>query len=178
MSGVRRSLARLVDSPPLPFWLYWRSFNWWPAIRGSGMRLTHVSPDWTEIDVKLPLNWRTRNYVGSIFGGSLYSALDPWFMVMILRQIGDGYVVWDKSARVYFKRPGTQTLYAKFRVSADEVAELKRTADEQNQFDRTFSIDLKDADGKVYATVDKVLFFARKDWYDERQKRRADRSAT
>jgi hypothetical protein len=96
--------------------------------------------------------------------------------VMILRQIGDGYVVWDKSARVYFKRPGTTTLYAKFRVSPDEVAELRRMADEQKQFDKTYSIDLKDADGKVYATVDKVLFFARKDWYDERQKRRESRA--
>ncbi|MGB0871607.1 MAG: DUF4442 domain-containing protein, partial [Solirubrobacterales bacterium] len=91
----------------MPFPVYWRMFNFWPALRGTGMRVTRVTRDWTELDIRLKLNWRTRNYVGTIFGGSIYAAADPFFMVMILRQIGDDYVVWDKSARITFKRPGT-----------------------------------------------------------------------
>lgn len=176
MTAVRRKLARLFDTPPLPFGLYWRFFNVWPAIRGTGGRLTHVKSDWTEIDVKLPLSWRTRNYVGTIFGGSIYASVDPWLMVMILRQLGDDYVVWDKSARIWFKRPGTRTLYAEFRVPPSEIEDLKRVVDEQDQLDRTYSFDLKDADGKVYATVDKVIYVARKDWFNERQARRSGRS--
>ncbi len=160
----------------MPFSIYWRMFNFWPALRGTGMRVTRVSRDWTELDIRLKLNWRTRNYVGTIFGGSIYAAADPFYMVMILRQIGDDYVVWDKSARITFKRPGTTTLYAKFRVPAEEVAELKAIADRENQLDRTYSIDLKDADGRVYATVDKVIYVARKDWFKARQARRAERS--
>lgn len=168
---------RIVNSGRIPFAIYWRTFNYWPAIRGTGGRVTHISRDWTEVDVRLKLNWRTSNYVGTIFGGSIYAAVDPFFMVMILRQLGDDYVVWDKSARVSFKRPGTQTLYAKFRVSADEVADLREIADRDNQVERTFSLDLKDADGRVYATVDKVIYVARKDWFKERQARRAARTA-
>ncbi len=167
---------RIVTSKRMPFSIYWRMFNFWPALRGTGMRVTRVSRDWTELDIRLKLNWRTRNYVGTIFGGSIYAAADPFYMVMILRQIGDDYVVWDKSARITFKRPGTTTLYAKFRVPAEEVAELKAIADRENQLDRTYSIDLKDADGRVYATVDKVIYVARKDWFKARQARRAERS--
>ena len=66
MRKLRRFLARFVDSPPLPFGVYWRFYNWWPAIRGTGGRLTHVASDWTELDVKIPLNWRTRNYLYSL----------------------------------------------------------------------------------------------------------------
>src|SRR4249919_3951388 len=111
-------MIKLIQSKYVPFWLYWRLFNFWPAIRGTGSRVTYVSPDWTELRLRLKLSWRTTNYVGTIFGGSIYGALDPWFMVMMIRQLGDDYVVWDKSARVTFKRPGTETLYAVFELPA------------------------------------------------------------
>jgi acyl-coenzyme A thioesterase PaaI-like protein len=168
--------SRFVQSKRMPHAIYWRMFNIWPALRGTGMRVTRATSDWTELDVRLKLSWRTVNYVGTIFGGSIYAAVDPFYMVMIIRQIGDDYVVWDKSARVTFKRPGTETLYAEFRVPASEVEDLKREADEVNSFDRTYWIDLKDADGKVYATVEKVIFIARKDWFKAREERRAQRT--
>jgi acyl-coenzyme A thioesterase PaaI-like protein len=171
-------MQKLVQSDKLPFWIYWRMFNYWPAIRGSGVRVTHVARDWTELRVRLKLNWRTRNYVGTIFGGSLYAAVDPFYMVMILRQIGDDYVVWDKSARISFKRPGDRTLYGVFEMPAEEVASLRAVVDEHNQTERTYSIDLKDSDGRVYATIDKLLYVARKDWFKARQHRRAARAAT
>jgi hypothetical protein len=31
----------------------------------------------SEVRVRVPLGWRTRNYVGTIFGGSMYGAVDP-----------------------------------------------------------------------------------------------------
>jgi acyl-coenzyme A thioesterase PaaI-like protein len=99
-------LKRLKTGEGVPFGLYWHIFNWWPALRGTGGRVTRVSEDWTEIDVRIPLNWRTRNYVGTIFGGSMYAASDPYVMLMLMRQLGDGYIVWDKGARITFKRPG------------------------------------------------------------------------
>ncbi len=168
-------MRKLSQSKRVPFWLYWRMFNYWPAIRGTGARVTYAAPDWTELRVKLKLGWRTRNYVGTIFGGSIYAAVDPFYMVMVLRQIGDDYVVWDRSARVTFKRPGDCTLYAVFEMPAAEVAELREYVDEHDKTERTYSVDLKDAEGRVYATVDKVLFVARKDWFKARQARRAAR---
>jgi hypothetical protein len=49
-------------------------FNLFPAYRGTGGRITYISDDLREVRVKIPLNWRTRNYVGTIYGGSLYGA--------------------------------------------------------------------------------------------------------
>jgi acyl-coenzyme A thioesterase PaaI-like protein len=160
----------------LPHALDWRVFNIWPAIVGTGGRVTRVTEDWTELDVRLPLSWRTRNYVGTIFGGSIYAATDPYVMVMLIRQLGDDYVVWDKSARVSFKRPGTATLYAEFRIPPEKTAQIKATVDAQNKFDFVYSLDLKDAEGRVYATIDKTVYVARKDWVKEREARRAKRA--
>jgi hypothetical protein len=172
---MHRLLRRITEGSNVPFWLHWRIYNVWPSLRGTGGRVVHATKDWTELDVRLPLNWRTRNYMGSIFGGSIYAAIDPYVMMMLIHQLGDVYLVWDKSARISFKRPGTETLYAKFRLPLDLVADLKAEVDEKNKIDYTYSLDLKDASGATYATVDKLVFIARKDWYEARQARRAAR---
>ncbi len=72
------------------------AFNLFPAFRGTGGRVTYVSDDFREVRVRVPLNWRTRNYVGTIFGGSLYGAVDPFYMIMLTQTLGPDYVVWDK----------------------------------------------------------------------------------
>ena len=159
----------------IPFWIYWRGLNFQPHLWSTGGRVTRVSKDWTEIDVRLPLNRRTRNGQGTTFGGSLYSACDPWAMWMLSRQLGDDYVIWDKSARITFKRPGTETLYARFRIPKEDAAEAKRQADENNSYVYELSLDLKDTSGAIYATVYKQVFVARRDWYEARQARRANR---
>jgi acyl-coenzyme A thioesterase PaaI-like protein len=58
-------------------------FNRFPAYRRTGGKITYISHDLREIRVEIPLNWKTRNYVGTIFGGSLYAAVDPMYMIML-----------------------------------------------------------------------------------------------
>ena len=41
-------------------------FNFFPAYRGTGARITYIAADWREVRIRLPLSWRTRNYVGTI----------------------------------------------------------------------------------------------------------------
>lgn len=175
MRLLRDRLARLKRGEGIPHRFYWHIFNLWPALVGAGGRVTHVSEDWTELDVRLPLTWRTRNYVGTIFGGSIYAATDPYVMLMLMRQLGDGYVVWDKGARISFKRPATTTLHAQFRLPRELVADLKARVDELDKLDWVYSLDLKDTAGGVHATIDKQLYIARRDWYEARQARRASR---
>ena len=89
------------------------AFRLFPAYRGTGGRVTHIEPDWSRVEVELPLSWRTRNYVGTIYGGSMYGCVDPIYMLMLIRRLGDDYTVWDKAAEIRFKQPGESTLYVR-----------------------------------------------------------------
>ena len=142
--------------------LRWK-FNLFPAYRGTGGRITYIAADVREIHVRLPLNWRTRNYVGTIFGGSIYAALDPIHMIMLIRALGPGYVVWDKAAGVRFKHPGRSTLHAHFRLEEEEVRAIKSELENARSVDRVYSVELKDAAGKVHATVEKTIYIRRRD---------------
>ncbi len=137
-------------------------FNIFPAYRGGGGRITYISDDYHEIQVKLPLNWRTKNYVGTIYGGSIYSAVDPILMVMLIKILGKEYLVWDKSASIRFKRPGQETLFAKFLIMTDEVEEIKAQLETQKSIDQIYTIELKDKNEKVHAIIEKVLYLAKK----------------
>jgi hypothetical protein len=74
VSSRRQGLLRRFDVPP---GLFRRGLNLWPPFRGAGIRVTHVSADYREVDVALKLGLLNRNYFGTQFGGSLYAMTDP-----------------------------------------------------------------------------------------------------
>ncbi len=138
-------------------------FNWFPAYRGTGARIESIAHDWMEVRVRLSLNWRTRNYVGTIFGGSLYGAIDPVYMVMLMKTLGPGYVVWDKSATIQFRRPGRETLRAVFRLDPAELAAIKAEVAAGGRCERRYGVELTDAAGEVCVRCEKVLSIKARD---------------
>src|SRR5262249_49327548 len=118
--------------------------------------------DYREVRVRLPLSWRTRNYVGTIFGGSLYGAVDPVYMIMLIHILGPGYTVWDKAASIRFRRPGRTTLYAHFLLREDESRTIRELAEKSPSIDRVYRVDLVDAAGVVHANVEKTVYIRRK----------------
>ena len=66
--------------------------------RRSTGKVIKVSEDLLFVKIKIPISYKNRNFVGSIFGGSLFSATDPLFMIQLMNILGDNYVVWDKDA--------------------------------------------------------------------------------
>jgi acyl-coenzyme A thioesterase PaaI-like protein len=138
-------------------------FNFFPAYRGTGARITYIAHDWREIRVRLPLGWRTRNYVGTIFGGSMYGAVDPVYMVMLIQNLGPEYVVWDKSASIRFRRPGRTTLHARFVLDQAELDAIRAALETERAVDRVYRIELADAGGAVHAEIEKVIHVRRKE---------------
>ncbi len=138
-------------------------FNLFPAYRGTGARITYISPDWLDVRVRLPLSWRTRNYVGTIFGGSLYGAVDPIYMIMLIKLLGPDYVVWDKAATIRFRRPGRSTLYARFTLTRTQLEAIRaELAGAATKVDTVFQVDLTSADGTVHASVEKTIHVSRR----------------
>lgn len=138
-------------------------FNFFPAYRGTGARVVYIADDYRQIRVKIPLSWRTRNYVGTIYGGSLYAGIDPIYMLMLIKILGRGYIVWDKAAKIRFKRPGKEALFADFLLTESETGEIKRLLETEKSVDRVYNVELVDKNGKVHAIIEKTLYIARKE---------------
>ncbi|MCD6180384.1 MAG: DUF4442 domain-containing protein [Bacteroidales bacterium] len=146
--------------------------NIFPAYWGTGAKVIFLSTDFKEVQLRLPLSWRTKNYVGTIFGGSMYASTDPIYMIQLIQLLGKSYVVWDKSASIRFLRPGNKTLYARFLISDELLEQIKSDVAEKQEIDIDFEIDFTDISGKVYAQVSKVLYIAKKSFYKEKKAKR------
>ena len=159
-SGLKGKPPPTAQSINTRLWRF--AFNHWPCYRRGGGRVVYIAADWLELRVRLPLTLRTRNYVGTIYGGSMFSAVDPFFMMMLLKTLGKGYIVWDKSGSIRFKRPGRSTLLARLKIDPGEVEEIRAELEHNKSVDRTYSVELKDRDGLVHAIVEKTIFITRK----------------
>ena len=141
----------------------WRSrlarwgFNWFPAYRGTGAHIEYVASDWKEVRIRLPLSWRTRNYVGTIYGGSLYGSIDPIYMIMLIKILGRDYEVWDKAATIRFRKPGRSTLRATFKFEDAELEAIRADVQRNGKIERTYTAELKDETGEVCMSCEKLL---------------------
>jgi acyl-coenzyme A thioesterase PaaI-like protein len=137
-----------------------RALKWirfYPPYLGAGVRVTHVAEDLSAVEVQMPLTWFNRNFVGTQFGGSLYSMCDPFFMLMVMMNVGEEYVVWDKSGSIRFVKPGRGGVRARFEVDAERLSAIREQADRDGRSEPEFDVEVKDEAGEVIARVHKVL---------------------
>jgi len=142
-------------------WLI-RLLNLYPPYLGAGVRVK-ASPDLRTFEVRMRLSWWNRNYVGTHFGGSLYTMCDPFFMLILLEALGSGYVVWDKAATIRFRRPGRGLVKATFHIPGEKIDEIRAAADAGGKVEPVFTVEVMDGEGKVVAEVEKLLYVRRKD---------------
>ncbi len=136
--------------------------NIWPPFLGAGIRVRRIRADFRDVVVEMPLRWYNRNYAGTHFGGSLSAMTDPFYMLMLIHNLGPEYVVWDKSARIEFVRPGRGTVRAHFRLDAARVEALRAACADGQPHYAEFDVDVVDTAGEVVARVHKRVYVCRK----------------
>ncbi|WKL58655.1 DUF4442 domain-containing protein [Asticcacaulis sp. ZE23SCel15] len=139
-----------------------KNINLYPPLLGAGIKVTRIRSDYTEIDVAMKLTWWNRNIVGTQIGGSLYAMTDPFFMLMLMMQLGKDYIVWDKAASIRFIRPGRGRVRALFRLSHAEAMQIRDMADLNGKTEPVLKVDIIDDDGQIIAEVDKTLYVRKK----------------
>ncbi len=139
-----------------------RVIGLWPPYLGAGVRVTRADADLRRIEVELSLRFWNRNYVGTQFGGSLYSMCDPFYMLMVMENLGPDYVVWDKAATIEFKRPGRGRVRACFELTEDALASIREEVAREGRSRPRFTVRVVDDEGHEVARIYKVLSARRK----------------
>ena len=132
--------------------------NFYPPYIGAGIRIQHISPDMRSVKVRMKLTRWNRNYVGTQFGGSLYSMVAPFYMLLLIEQLGREYIVWDKAASIDFIAPGKSTVYAEFHVDDALLDEIRQQTAGGKKYLPRVQVDIRDEAGELVARVDKTLY--------------------
>ncbi len=139
-----------------------RVINCWPPYLFAGIRAAKISADFRQADVELRERWFNRNYVGTHFGGSLFAMTDAWYMIMLLRNLGKEYYVWDKSAEIEFIAPGRGTVRAHFHLDEATLADIRAQTASGEKYLPEFTVDIVNTNGELVARVKRVLYVRRK----------------
>ncbi len=139
-----------------------RIMNFYPPYLGAGVRVKLTDEERRIFRVTMPLNLFNKNYVGVHFGGSLYSMVDPFFMLILMNKLGRDYIVWDKKAEINFKRPGKGKVWASFEISEERVLEIKKEVNLKGKLEPIFEVDIKDEENRTVASVKKTLWVKKK----------------
>lgn len=136
--------------------------NLWPPYLGAGIRVKRIAADWREVVVEMPLRLRNRNYLGTHFGGSLYSMCDPFYALMVIHNLPGDYLVWDKAASIDFVAPGRSRVSATFRLEETDLAAIRKLTEAGAKHLHVFHTDVVDVEGLAVARVEKIVYVRRK----------------
>lgn len=139
-----------------------RLWNLWPPFLFCGIKIIKRTQDDRHIVVKLKLRFWNSNYLGTQYGGAMFSMVDPFYMVMLINNLGSKYTVWDKSANIQYLRPGRTDLITEFRLTEEDLASIRKTVDEHGKMNWVRTVEIKDKEGLIVAEVEKVISIKRK----------------
>lgn len=139
-----------------------KMMRFWPPFLGAGISVKSFSSDYTDLVVQMKMRFWNKNYVGTHYGGSLYSMTDPFYMLMLMQILGRNYIVWDKSSSIRYKIPAKGTVFARFSISPDQVENIRNELEQERKIEPEFSVAITNKAGEVVAEVTKVLYISKK----------------
>ena len=142
-----------------------RFLNLWPPFMGAGISVTSIDDDFRQAQVCMKLRWYNRNYMGTQYGGSLYSMTDAFYAIMIIRNLDDKYYVWDKSANIEYLSPARSTVIANYRLDDQMIETIRKNTDQGQKYLHEIPVDIVDLDNKLIARVSKVIYIRKKPEY-------------
>lgn len=132
--------------------------NLWPPLLFSGIHLKQINENYRELQVELKLRWYNRNLFGVHYGGSLMSMTDPWYMTMLIQNLGDNYFIWDKHAEIDYIAPGKTHVYAYFKLTPEVISEIKLNTATGAKYLPVFNVDIRDKHENLVAQVKRTVY--------------------
>jgi acyl-coenzyme A thioesterase PaaI-like protein len=141
--------------------------KFYPPFLFNRISILDVSEDFTEVNVKIKRSLFNMNLAKTMFGGSMFSAADPFIAIMFWQifaiRFNQEIIVWLKSAEIIYKKPAETSLFINFKISEGEIVEAKKFLEEKGRFVAEHEVSLKNTIGEVCAIVKLMSYLGNKE---------------
>lgn len=113
------------------------------------------------VEVKISKSFLNINYNRSIFGGTIFSASDPFYAILFdqaLQRRGLTTRVWLKSADIQYLKPGRTHLYFQINIDEDELREAEEALHKTGKFVKSFPMEIYNSQGELCAKVNNEVY--------------------
>lgn len=133
-------------------------FRYWPPFLASGISVKEFDLDRGYVVSQMKLSKWNANVFGTMFGGSLYSMCDPFYVFILAHKLGKNYYIWDLESNIKFLKATSHTVRARFEVTESQIQEIKEKALTGEKVTPIFLSQVVDKNGAVIAEVKKTLY--------------------
>lgn len=159
MSRLRQ--GRFADARLRP-WMLRLGFAMFPPLLGAHIRLEKLSGDFRYARVAMRQRVSNSTLWGAHFGGSLFAMTDSVYALLLKQNLGPGYVVWDKSATIDFRKPGRGRVWCEFHVDAPLLERIRQETLDGGKSEPVIEVQVYDPQREVVAAVSKTLYVRRR----------------
>ncbi|WP_374164172.1 DUF4442 domain-containing protein [Arcticibacter sp. MXS-1] len=142
-----------------------RTLKWvlrfYPPLLLQRIWVKNIGRDFRSVDVKICKSILNINYNRSIFGGTIYSAADPFYAVLFhqaLLKRGYKTLVWQKAAEIDYLKPGMTALYFRVELSEAVLDEACLALDTEGKYVKSHPVAIVDKQGELCASVESVVY--------------------
>lgn len=110
----------------------------------------------TGIDIKINRSFITSNLGKSTFGGTIFSATDPFYALLfgqLMQHKGFKITVWLKSANIKYIKPGRYDLFYSIRINQEMISEMENALITEGKFIKEYPIEVYDKHGELCVSV-------------------------
>ena len=135
--------------------------NIFPPLFFNRIILKKVSEDYTYMKVKIRRSILNINFHKTIFGGSIFSACDPYFPTMyynIFEQKNRKLEIWLKSANIKYKRPATTHLFLEFKISKEDIQLVEQELNNKGKYEKWHKVEAINKNGIVCAEAEMLVY--------------------
>ncbi len=136
--------------------------NFYPPFVGAGIRVKQISSDFMRVEVEMKLRWWNKNMVGTHFGGSLMAMSDPFYMLLLMQNLGREYIVWDKASTIRFRKPGKGKMTCIFEINSELLDQIRAEVAIAGKKDYVLPLIITDESGETICELEKTLYIRKK----------------
>jgi hypothetical protein len=155
----------MVVSEGLLKWI----MRFYPPLFFQRIWVISFSKGFTGARVKISKSFLNRNYNGSIFGGTIYTAADPFYPLLfhqLFTKKGYRIVAWSKSAEIQFLKAGLTDLYFDIKLDNTEITEAEHILNTAGKYIKSHPIDIYNKNGEICVSLSNEVYLRNLDFIE------------
>ena len=135
--------------------------NIFPPLLFNRIVLKEISDDFLEMKVVLRKALFNMNFHRTIFGGSIFSACDPYFPTMyyhIFAQKKRKLIVWLKAGEIQYLKPANSSLKIHFTIKKEEIEMAEDALNKKGKFEIWHTVEAINKDGIICASAKMQIY--------------------
>jgi acyl-coenzyme A thioesterase PaaI-like protein len=109
------------------------------------------------VKVKINKSLLNKNYNGSIFGGTIFAAADPFFPILFNQTLNlngkKRLKIWSKSSKIDFLKPGLTDLFFEIKLTDTDIERVLETLTIVGKYEGCFPVDIYNKNDEICVSL-------------------------